>query len=195
MSGSLNYYVFVFDLQIEPILSGNLPPGFDPSSCRSVWVSCKPNCLFFPFCVSIRSLWTLLNWLWMNLMEKFYAATWWDQSSQILVSAIILLVLPLHRSKYYILPVDRKTKQWISFCGCRYVGNIHPQVTEPLLQEVFSSTGPLEGCKLIRKEKVWLSCSSFKLNLLLHNPQPFQLFYVTYDFYTLLYNLFYFISG
>ncbi|XP_059633262.1 oligouridylate-binding protein 1 isoform X2 [Cornus florida] len=56
--------------QIEPILSGNLPPGFDSSTCRSV-----------------------------------------------------------------------------------YVGNIHPQVTEPLLQEVFTSTGPLEGCKLIRKEK------------------------------------------
>ncbi|XP_017223560.1 oligouridylate-binding protein 1 isoform X1 [Daucus carota subsp. sativus] len=56
--------------QIEPILSGNLPPGFDPSTCRSV-----------------------------------------------------------------------------------YVGNVHSQVTEPLLQEVFSSTGPLESCKLIRKEK------------------------------------------
>ncbi|KAK1301409.1 Polyadenylate-binding protein RBP45 [Acorus calamus] len=56
--------------QIEPIPSGNLPPGFDPSSCRSV-----------------------------------------------------------------------------------YVGNIHPQVTEGLLQEVFQSTGALEGCKLIRKEK------------------------------------------
>ncbi|KAH7565623.1 hypothetical protein JRO89_XS09G0236100 [Xanthoceras sorbifolium] len=36
---------------------------------------------------------------------------------------------------------------------CRYVGNIHSQVTEPLIQEVFSSTGPVEGCKLIRKEK------------------------------------------
>uniref|UniRef100_A0A7C9A360 RRM domain-containing protein n=1 Tax=Opuntia streptacantha TaxID=393608 RepID=A0A7C9A360_OPUST len=56
--------------QIEPILSGNLPPGFDSSTCRSV-----------------------------------------------------------------------------------YVGNIHPQVSEPLLQEVFSSTGAIEGCKLIRKEK------------------------------------------
>ncbi|PSS20761.1 Oligouridylate-binding protein like [Actinidia chinensis var. chinensis] len=56
--------------QIEPILSGNLPPGFDSSTCRSV-----------------------------------------------------------------------------------YVGNIHPQVTEPLLQEVFMSTGPIEGCKLIRKDK------------------------------------------
>ncbi|KAK2412373.1 ubiquitin-specific protease ubp1 [Trifolium repens] len=56
--------------QIEPILSGNLPPGFDSSTCRSV-----------------------------------------------------------------------------------YVGNIHPQVTEPLLQELFSSAGALEGCKLIRKEK------------------------------------------
>ncbi|CAH9055868.1 unnamed protein product [Cuscuta epithymum] len=55
---------------IEPIPSGNLPPGFDPSTCRSV-----------------------------------------------------------------------------------YVGNIHPQVTEPLMQEVFSSTGLVEGCKLIRKEK------------------------------------------
>ncbi|KAJ8774030.1 hypothetical protein K2173_009461 [Erythroxylum novogranatense] len=56
--------------QIEPIPSGNLPPGFDPSTCRSV-----------------------------------------------------------------------------------YVGNIHIQVTELLLQEVFASTGPVEGCKLIRKEK------------------------------------------
>ncbi|KAK4269054.1 hypothetical protein QN277_022259 [Acacia crassicarpa] len=56
--------------QIEPIPSGNLPPGFDPSSCRSV-----------------------------------------------------------------------------------YVGNIHPQVTESLLQELFASNGPVEGCKLIRKEK------------------------------------------
>ncbi|GLT56044.1 hypothetical protein SLA2020_291170 [Shorea laevis] len=56
--------------QIEPIPSGNLPAGFDPSTCRSV-----------------------------------------------------------------------------------YVGNIHMQVTEPLLQEVFASTGLVEGCKLIRKEK------------------------------------------
>ncbi|KAK6911834.1 RNA recognition motif domain [Dillenia turbinata] len=63
--------------QIEPIPSGNLPPGFDPSTCRSV-----------------------------------------------------------------------------------YVGNIHTQVTEPLLQEVFSSTGLVEGCKLIRKEK-YLSSYGF----------------------------------
>ncbi|XP_074581847.1 oligouridylate-binding protein 1B-like isoform X2 [Curcuma longa] len=56
--------------QIEPILSGNLPPGFDPSTCRSV-----------------------------------------------------------------------------------YVGNVHLQVTEALLQEVFQSAGLVEGCKLIRKEK------------------------------------------
>ncbi|KAE8686705.1 nucleolysin TIA-1 isoform p40-like isoform X2 [Hibiscus syriacus] len=56
--------------QIEPIPSGNLPPGFDPSTCCSV-----------------------------------------------------------------------------------YVGNIHTQVTEPLLQEVFASTGPVESCKLVRKEK------------------------------------------
>ncbi|CAK8560480.1 unnamed protein product [Lathyrus sativus] len=56
--------------QIEPIPSGNLPPGFDPSTCRSV-----------------------------------------------------------------------------------YVGNVHTQVTEPLLQEVFAGTGPVEGCKLFRKEK------------------------------------------
>ncbi|KAF7148423.1 hypothetical protein RHSIM_Rhsim03G0226600 [Rhododendron simsii] len=63
-------FLYNFILQIEPILSGNLPPGFDSSTCRSV-----------------------------------------------------------------------------------YVGNVHPQVTDPLLQEVFSSTGPIEGCKLIRKEK------------------------------------------
>lgn len=44
---------------------------------------------------------------------------------------------------------------FLNFLGkCRYVGNIHPQVTETLLQEVFASTGPLEGCKLIRKDKV-----------------------------------------
>lgn len=43
---------------------------------------------------------------------------------------------------------------------CRYVGNIHTQVTEPLLQEVFASTGPLEGCKLIRKEKVNFNCTN-----------------------------------
>nr|CAB3492048.1 unnamed protein product [Digitaria exilis] len=57
-------------LQIEPIVSGNLPPGFDTSTCRSV-----------------------------------------------------------------------------------YVGNVHLQVTDAVLQEVFQSIGPVEGCKLIRKEK------------------------------------------
>ncbi|XAR51096.1 hypothetical protein NMG60_11005632, partial [Bertholletia excelsa] len=56
--------------QIEPILSGNLPPGFDSSTCRSV-----------------------------------------------------------------------------------YVGNIHPQVTEPLLQEVFSGTGPIEGASLSERRR------------------------------------------
>ncbi|KAL5650568.1 hypothetical protein ACJX0J_041377, partial [Zea mays] len=55
---------------IEPIVSGNLPPGFDSSTCRSV-----------------------------------------------------------------------------------YVCNIHLQVTDAVLQEVFQSIGPVEGCKLIRKEK------------------------------------------
>ncbi|CAH9115941.1 unnamed protein product [Cuscuta europaea] len=70
MQQSLYHPGILAPQQIEPILSGNLPPGFDTSACRSV-----------------------------------------------------------------------------------YVGNIHPQVTELLLQEVFSSTGLLEGCKLIRKEK------------------------------------------
>ncbi|XP_015896176.1 RNA-binding protein 208 [Ziziphus jujuba] len=56
--------------QMEPIPSGNLPPGFDPSTCRSV-----------------------------------------------------------------------------------YVGNIHVNVTEKLLAEVFQSVGSLAGCKLIRKDK------------------------------------------
>ncbi|XP_075489442.1 LOW QUALITY PROTEIN: oligouridylate-binding protein 1-like [Primulina tabacum] len=70
MQQSLYHPGLLAQPQIEPILSGNLPPGFDSSTCRSV-----------------------------------------------------------------------------------YVGNIHPQVTEPLLQEVFANTGPLEGCKLIRKDK------------------------------------------
>ena len=39
----------------------------------------------------------------------------------------------------------------------RYVGNINLQVTDAVLQEVFQSIGPVEGCKLIRKEKVGLS--------------------------------------
>jgi nucleolysin TIA-1/TIAR len=65
--------------QMEPIPSGNLPPGFDATSCRSV-----------------------------------------------------------------------------------YVGNIHTKVTDALLAEVFSSVGPLEGCKLIRKEKVSFLQNLFK---------------------------------
>ena len=32
----LSYFIFFFILQIEPIPGGNLPPGFDPSTCRSV---------------------------------------------------------------------------------------------------------------------------------------------------------------
>ncbi|KAJ4964170.1 hypothetical protein NE237_024109 [Protea cynaroides] len=40
-----------------------------------------------------------------------------------------------------------------SSCRSVYVGNIHVNVTDSLLAEVFSSTGPLEGFKLIRKEK------------------------------------------
>ncbi|KAG0476436.1 hypothetical protein HPP92_013277 [Vanilla planifolia] len=40
-----------------------------------------------------------------------------------------------------------------STCRSVYVGNVHAQVTEALLQEVFQSVGPVEGCKLIRKEK------------------------------------------
>ncbi|KAF8400163.1 hypothetical protein HHK36_013459 [Tetracentron sinense] len=40
-----------------------------------------------------------------------------------------------------------------SSCRSVYVGNIHVNVTESLLAEVFQSTGPLEGCKLIKKEK------------------------------------------
>ncbi|ONK66067.1 uncharacterized protein A4U43_C06F3820 [Asparagus officinalis] len=40
-----------------------------------------------------------------------------------------------------------------SSCRSVYVGNIHLQVTESLLQEVFQSCGVLEGCKLIKKDK------------------------------------------
>lgn len=38
-------------------------------------------------------------------------------------------------------------------CRSVYVGNVHSNVTEALLAELFSAVGPLEGCKLIRKEK------------------------------------------
>lgn len=32
----LSIYELSINMQIEPILSGNLPPGFDSSTCRSV---------------------------------------------------------------------------------------------------------------------------------------------------------------
>ncbi|XP_030947306.1 RNA-binding protein 208-like [Quercus robur] len=38
-------------------------------------------------------------------------------------------------------------------CRSVYVGNIHVNVTEKLLGEVFQTAGPLAGCKLIRKDK------------------------------------------
>uniref|UniRef100_A0A453RKM5 RRM domain-containing protein n=1 Tax=Aegilops tauschii subsp. strangulata TaxID=200361 RepID=A0A453RKM5_AEGTS len=40
-----------------------------------------------------------------------------------------------------------------STCRSVYVGNVHPNVTESLLIEVFQGSGPVERCKLIRKEK------------------------------------------
>ncbi|KAA8528205.1 hypothetical protein F0562_035544 [Nyssa sinensis] len=40
-----------------------------------------------------------------------------------------------------------------SSCCSVYVGNIHVNVTEKLLAEVFQSAGPLAGCKLIKKDK------------------------------------------
>ncbi|KAF5456563.1 hypothetical protein F2P56_026033 [Juglans regia] len=40
-----------------------------------------------------------------------------------------------------------------STCCSVYVGNIHVNVTEKLLAEVFQTAGPLAGCKLIRKDK------------------------------------------
>jgi hypothetical protein len=41
------------------------------------------------------------------------------------------------------------------------VGNIHVNVTEKLLAEVFQTAGPLAGCKLIRKDKVEFSTQVF----------------------------------
>jgi nucleolysin TIA-1/TIAR len=44
--------------------------------------------------------------------------------------------------------------------------NVHTQVTEPLLQEGFAGTGPVEGCKLFRKEKVYFCiCMRLCLNI------------------------------
>uniref|UniRef100_A0A6N2KEI4 RRM domain-containing protein n=1 Tax=Salix viminalis TaxID=40686 RepID=A0A6N2KEI4_SALVM len=40
-----------------------------------------------------------------------------------------------------------------SSCRSVYVGNIHVNVTDKLLSEVFATAGPLAGCKLIRKDK------------------------------------------
>lgn len=40
-----------------------------------------------------------------------------------------------------------------SLCRSVYVGNIHVNVTEKLLAEVFRSVGLLAGCKLIKKDK------------------------------------------
>ena len=54
----------------------------------------------------------------------------------------------------------------LSVRKCRYVGNIHTQVTEPLLQEVFAGTGPVEACKLIRKDKVYLFLAKLCLCLI-----------------------------
>lgn len=42
------------------------------------------------------------------------------------------------------------------FFGRSYVGNIHTKVTDSLMVELFSGIGHLEGCKLIRKDKVCL---------------------------------------
>ena len=49
------------------------------------------------------------------------------------------------------------------------MGNIHPKVTEALLAEVFTAIGPLAGCKLIRKEKVYLVWKSLYLKLAGYN--------------------------
>lgn len=72
---------------------------------------------------------------------------------------------------------------------CRYVGNIHTQVTEPLLQEVFASTGPVESCKLIRKERVCCLNNFFMpwitLLLSLHKPST-RLLILWYILFTLL---------
>ncbi|KAF5204444.1 hypothetical protein FRX31_005969 [Thalictrum thalictroides] len=53
----------------------------------------------------------------------------------------------------------------ITFVKCRYVGNIHSQVTEPVLQVVFVSTGAMKVANLIEKRREWFSilgliCSS-----------------------------------
>ncbi|KAF7830174.1 oligouridylate-binding protein 1-like [Senna tora] len=50
-----------------------------------------------------------------------------------------------------------------STCRSVYVGNIHVNVTEKLLAEVFQSAGPLAGCKLIRKEKCKMDFSNLEL--------------------------------
>ena len=71
-------FLYIFILQMEPISNGNLPPGFDPSTCRSVWVLSVFFSVFnfirdwqLIFLFSLLSVWLLLffNWNTMWILQ------------------------------------------------------------------------------------------------------------------------------
>lgn len=111
-----------------------------------------------PQCVSAKTIVIRSSWFW-NFWFCFYFE--WIME---------LLVVHIHCQMVILWGLD----------GFRYVGNIHVNVTEKLLAEVFQSVGPLAGCKLIRKDKVdWalpsdniprLSLQDLYLSLLDHGP-------------------------
>ncbi|KAK6126720.1 hypothetical protein DH2020_039542 [Rehmannia glutinosa] len=118
---------FLTSYKIEPILSGNLPPGFDSSTCRSVK---EGGCLM----LVVMERRNQRPHLTADCSAVPHSIDRYDLALGSYSRALVAMIV---------------TERW----NKRYVGNIHPQVTEPLLQEVFASTGPLEGCKLIRKDK------------------------------------------
>lgn len=48
-----------------------------------------------------------------------------------------------------LLPVWQRLSSLISLLGCRYVGNLSRDVTEPLILQVFTQIGPCKSCKMI----------------------------------------------
>lgn len=119
-------------------------------------------------CVWFFSFWFYIEpFSWLYLLRTFYprvgstsAVKYWEFQKLLFLACdlciLLLSFLMIEEVTYSFTYLFLFLKLLVSsfLRKCRYVGNIHTQVTEPLLQEVFSSTGPVEGCKLIRKEKV-----------------------------------------
>lgn len=92
---------------------------------------------------TISKIW-MLNGIIYHFLVVIVALT----NLEVFNLVLIYFSVVLSRQIFFLIPTF--------YDDCRYVGNIHPQVTETDLQQIFSTTGPLESCKLIRKEKVKL---------------------------------------